>query len=665
MRLSKLLSLLALAVAPTVFALDDIPVYYDAGCTGTGVPKWYVGGSANANLVYVPYTTQYSTGNTLPIDCVTKHTGTDAVKLNVTANVGTSGYYDIVMKFADDKFKYIGNHTDIRFWAKNMAATPAKLRPIVQSTAYSNTWTTTLITVPASSDWTEYTVPISSFTGSTGTAFRPTVDSLVGFGFTYSWNAGDTPTGSAMDLRIDDIRVTDGTAHNPLQVPVVGGGTIPVSWPSYLVLGSFDNKSLTGASAATQAEQAGDYRYNYIMPETMQGTWGSSTYTQDYMEKSVEFGKKTAFVWYHLGKVGESIVATNLADATFMTQYVDWYEEFLTEIKTVMTANPTQAPVIIVLEPDMYGKLMQQNKMPNMNAAEVPVYMTRANTVTGTTYAANLAGWAQYMVGRAKSVLGQNNVIIGHMLNHWGVNIPGQVGQGRLEAHIMGGYAQGNFLNSLGTAKGDVVFVEKTDRDAGVKLTEQPTEDWFWTDSNYTNYFGWVKCLSVRSGLRVVGWQVSEGNSHHPANNQDDAIEHFLAHSQAWADAGFIGILFGAGMGGNANYPQTGDNDGGWFVSQVNAYSAKPQALTAILTTATLPSVARSNGTSLQMHVQNGMLLWSDSKVIRVELLDLQGRRHQVVGGSQLGLRIPNKGLWIWRALTSQGVQSGSILSIQ
>jgi hypothetical protein len=72
------------------------------------------------------------------------------------------------------------------------------------------------------------------------------------------------------------------------------------------------------------------------------------------------------------------------------------------------------------------------------------------------------------------------------MPNHWGVNIPGQVGQGRKEAHLMSGLTIGQFIKEFGTVgMGDVVFVEKTDHDAGHKPAN---ENWFWDSTGYNKY---------------------------------------------------------------------------------------------------------------------------------------------------------------------------------
>ena len=69
--------------------------------------------------------------------------------------------------------------------------------------------------------------------------------------------------------------------------------------------------------------------------------------------------------------------------------------------------------------------------------------------------------------------------------------------------------------------------------------------------------------------------QLAEGNMNHPiATDRDNAAETFLAHPRWWVDGGFIGILFGAGNPGCANYQN--DNDNGWFVQHMKAYNDNP-----------------------------------------------------------------------------------------
>jgi hypothetical protein len=185
-----------------------------------------------------------------------------------------------------------------------------------------------------------------------------------------------------------------------------------------------------------------------------------------------------------------------------------------------------------------------------------------------------MKGWAEYMIARARTKLASQGVIIGHMPNHWGVNIPGQVGRGRKEAHLFSGMTIARFINGFGAeGKGDVVFVEKTDFDAGIKGAQ-----WFWDSTGYAKFFLWTRAISHGTKLPMVGWQMAEGNSTHPeAAKRDDIVETFLNHPSWWTDGGFAGILFGGGNPGCANY--AGTDDGGWYGKQVSAYQQSPLTL--------------------------------------------------------------------------------------
>lgn len=94
----------------------------------------------------------------------------------------------------------------------------------------------------------------------------------------------------------------------------------------------------------------------------------------------------------------------------------------------MFNGGKNQKDYMIILEPDMYGKLMQDNKMKNWDAATVTVNMDEANRLSGKTYDPNLKGWAKYMIERSREKLKSRRTIIGRMLNHWGVNIPRQIG---------------------------------------------------------------------------------------------------------------------------------------------------------------------------------------------------------------------------------------------
>lgn len=191
------------------------------------------------------------------------------------------------------------------------------------------------------------------------------------------------------------------------------------------------------------------------------------------------------------------------------------------------------------------------------------------------------------------------------MPNHWGVSIPGQVGRGRKESHLISGNIIGTFLAGFGKeGMGDVVFVEKTDHDAGHKPAN---ENWLWDSAAYAKYFLWTRTIAARTGLPSCGWQVSEGNLSNEAKWKDDAAETFLAHPAWFMDGGFAGILFGAGNGDCANY--LNDTDNGWFVNHMTEAAKTPIPLLTVGIGGRRAPVLRSRGPALRIPLRGPPLV--------------------------------------------------------
>lgn len=553
----KIILLLLLAgYASSAWSLDDLLLYSDVGCDKTGIEQSFaqVGGG----------TMRIAAEKKVPITCTDKHRGSDAVDLDLSADLAMGGYYDFVIKFPDWGQKSIGGHADVRFFVKNLLASEARLAVRWENSTYQSS-TRRAVIVPANSGWAEVVVPLSDF----GTFTKNSL--MNGFAFSQP----DVVIGSRSHLLIDDIRITDGTGQGNVEVPTSPGGSAPAGWSSNLITGSYDN--YTDSLKAKLLMGKVDYRYQYLT--TGWKDYNQGHYIGDFIKTSVKIGARSAFTWYHVAKAGEggASVKSSLNNAAFMKAYFEDFESALEQI----AAEAGEAPLLII-EPDMYGFLLQSDLIPNFDASLFSVDMTRANSLSGGAYASTLKGYCEYMVQRAKSKV--PGLLAGHLINSWSTLIPGEIGQGSLDAHLLAAVSLSRFINSLGAkGKGDLVFVEKSDRDAGTKGSK-----WFWGDEQYQRYFAWVKTLSFRSGLRVCGWQVSAGTSQSPALNRDDAAERFRDHPAEWSNAGFIGVLFGPGAEGQADYA----NDGGFFLKAMESYQSRPQPI-SVTTSAQLRAQPR------------------------------------------------------------------------
>jgi hypothetical protein len=588
-------NLLAIAFLPALaLALDDIPLYLDAGCDSTYIPGSYAQSASSAMKVV-----SVNGSGHIPVNCKEQLTGTDAAEIKDSLALTSGQYWDFQFKTPVDRYLKVSSYSDIRFWVKNKYTSAANFRIKVQNAAYS-IGTGFDTSVVGDGAWHEYVIPLSRVTDTGLTA-------LV-------FSQPSTLSPDPIDILVDSITITDGTQNGSLAIPATVHNSRPAAWPSHFLIGGLDNQDVGSSFTAYQA--GGDYRYQYVMPETY-GYYSRSGkgYVYDYAKESDTMGVKTAYIFYNLGKEAEgySIMTQKLASAAYMNTYFTRYESFLKLMKAAGQKN-----YMIVLEPDLYGHLMSGPLGAQGNPIDDPtmiaVNMDSANLVSGKTYPANFKGWATYMVQHAKAVLG-DSTIVGHMPNHWGVNIPGIVGRGRKEAHIISGMTIARFLNGLGAdGIGDVVFVEKADRDAGIKTDA----DWMWDSTCYAKYFLWTRCIANGTKLPICGWQISEAHSYFSTTAQrDNAVQYLTAHPDRWVDGGFAGILFGAGAAGCTN--DHGTTDSGWYRDTMTAFTARKYQLPSITGIQAEKAASVASGISAIASV-NGFRLegWSGEARVRV-----------------------------------------------
>ncbi|MCB9496422.1 MAG: hypothetical protein H6686_05995 [Fibrobacteria bacterium] len=643
-------SLRILALLPVMaMALDDLPLYLDVGCAGDATTGGLNNGFAQGPSDMV-LADKASGGKTVPVTCAEKLSGTDAIVVNLPRKLANGEYWDFGIKFADDRAHGLKSFKDVHLWIRNRASTVAKFRIGWEESAGASGKMKD-VEIPGGGDWKEYVYTMEEIPG----------DSVYGLKLSHplgQYNGPDTEA-DPIDILIDSIVVTDGTGKGAIAVPTRLHPQVPANWGANFLLGSFDNREVGKSTVAAQAGLP--YRYQYMMPETQKYyTSSGKGYLYDYAMESEKLGVKTAIVWYNLGKVGEGWgpVTKNLADAAYMTEYFDRFEWVLDQLEMA-----GQSDYMLVCEPDMYGFLMRgpggATGTPVTDPTLIAVDMSRANVLSGKTYPANLAGWAEYLVTRARQKL-TNGVIVGHMPNHWGVSIPGQVGQGRKESHYISALAIGTFLEGLGPiGRGDVVFVEKSDHDAGHKPAQ---EDWLWDSANYAKYFLWTRTISWKTGLPICGWQVSEGNMSNVPTWKDDAAETYLAHPDWWIDGAFAGILFGAGNADCVNYGD--DDDDGWFVDHMTLASKTPVPLPL----ATGVRGAGAARTELRCLCRSGGLELSGWKgLAEATFIDLKGRvlaRSRIRSGQFLSWPSGANGTYIVHVSNDAGIAYSRLVTV-
>jgi hypothetical protein len=177
------------------------------------------------------------------------------------------------------------------------------------------------------------------------------------------------------------------------------------------------------------------------------------------------------------------------------------------------------------------------------------------------------------------------NALVAPHASMWATNID----PNNVPANQVASLAQrtATFINAMGGAQADLVFVEWSDRDSGCtdRPQCQPPRAW-WDDTNRTlprmsRASLWENTLSAAAGKRLILWQVPAGNM-----SLNDTCDHYRDNRPAYAfrhprdlyDTGVIAILFGAGADCLTN-PST---DGGFIQGQGDIAYAPPAAPTGL-----------------------------------------------------------------------------------
>jgi hypothetical protein len=171
------------------------------------------------------------------------------------------------------------------------------------------------------------------------------------------------------------------------------------------------------------------------------------------------------------------------------------------------------------------------------------------------------------------------NVLLAFHVSDWATGIDiGSNSSSTIDAMALGQEA-GSFAAQSGisgvpsgTSSYDLLFNDVLDRDAAYYKYVYGDSSRWWDRLNVTfpNFHRWESYVSAASNATarsVIVWQIPEGNQYFDTENnsnghyQDNRAEYFFAHVGELAQAGIIGVLFGAGNGGSTVHTD-GMNDG-------------------------------------------------------------------------------------------------------
>lgn len=368
-------------------------------------------------------------------------------------------------------------------------------------------------------------------------------------------------------------------------------GAIPGGLPARMAIGLFENP---GETWMKDSAVPWDVRYAYFTKGWANNWgWGShdGAFAANYFAECDTSRAIPAIQFYQMNGEsggGENAFYAKTRNATTMAGYFGDFKLLMQRAKSF------NKPVIVMIEADGFA-YMQGQSSNNAGAYS-------AIAASGMAELASLpntaAGWGLAFLQIRKAV-GANNVVLGIHVSGWasGKDVIYASVTDPLQAEVDSVYKFLAPLGLAGNATGatyDFLVGDPLDRDPDFYRTNYSQDRWLNaadTASISTKSFNrmaeWLRLWNVKSGKRWLLWQVPLGNSNHlnVYNNgapregyKGNFPEYFFgtngrAHLETFASSGVIGLLFGAGAGGQSTHQNDIFTDNqGYMVSRAGAF---------------------------------------------------------------------------------------------
>lgn len=387
-------------------------------------------------------------------------------------------------------------------------------------------------------------------------------------------------TDAAGLTKTTSISVTVSNAPAP---GTTAAGAIPAGYPARLAVGLFED---TGGTWMRNSGARWDARYRYFVQGWLNNWgWGApdGSWGLGYMRESASQGYMPVVQYYVMNGVSGYNESAFLATAQNAGKMADYFNQW----KVLMQrARDFAQPVVIMVEADGFAFLQQQsggnpNAYAAVAASGVPELAGLPNTV---------AGWGLAFL-ELRAAVGASNAILAMDVSGWatGKDLFYFSVTDALQPEVDKAFA---FLAPLGLsanqtgATWDLLAQNPLDRDSDYYTTLGQNRWWDASDSasissrSFNRYAEWLRLWNVKAKKRWVLWQIPLGNSNHlnVYNNgaarqgyKDNRPEYFFgangaAHRQKFADAGVVGLFFGAGASGMSSYSNDVYTDGQLFM---------------------------------------------------------------------------------------------------
>jgi fibronectin type 3 domain-containing protein len=340
----------------------------------------------------------------------------------------------------------------------------------------------------------------------------------------------------------------------------------------------------SGGSDTTLIQTQGlkpDFFERYLVGLSSGGGWAnwntppaSGNYAKYQMQAADSVGAVPMFTLFQFSADNLSDM-TNLADPTFMQTY---WSDLITLFNQMGLRDK---PALLNVEPDFFGfAQMVVNNNYGGDPTKAPAVMSTDAACAGLP--ANLTSYAPCLLKLARKYAPKT--VIGFPPASWGASTMTSVV---------------SFMNQLGTAQGDFIVMQTTDRDAGCReqyvltpattqgdcyasnLTGLYLDETNQTHPNFQDNFAMALAFhNGIGGLPIVWWQTPFGVPSStpggtPGHYRDNKVDYFLKHPSELVAVGGLGVVFGSG----GAYQTALDTDGGQYQTLSKQYLAQPAPL--------------------------------------------------------------------------------------
>ncbi len=346
---------------------------------------------------------------------------------------------------------------------------------------------------------------------------------------------------------------------------------LPSGIPTHFSFGVMNGPGNAGWLSQMRSENgtAWDFRYTYLDGGVNSGrgweTWQSpaGAFASGYLSESAAGGFTPVFVYYELlqssgacsGCAEADRDLTALRDPNVMGAYYANWRLLMQQI------GAFGKPVLVIVEPDVWGYIESSVFAGTDSAASVTASVATSGDHDATSYPNTAQGFAWAML-HIRDLYAPHAMLALHV-SPWAA---GDDISSSTDSSLSLSYdikttsaflrTAGLFSTSGHPSTWDILSADVSSQDSGQGAAWwDPTNSTF---PNFTRYLSFAGGVSRATGRGILLWQVPEGNQYFdtetnlPHHTQDNRAQYILAHVDALASAGIVGVLFGTRTGGSS-----------------------------------------------------------------------------------------------------------------